>query len=165
MRESIGYSVTINIVITFIVIIFAFLSSAIVYFKTNKASNILVDTIQKYEGYNKDAKKEIIKKLNTLGYGSHAIKCSAIGDTTSAHIANTIATCTYVDPDNASATNNSGYCVYRCVDKGYEDYYYYKIRINMMINIPVIGDVLDIPIYSNTDRMLDFEKSFEKVKG
>ena len=52
MKESIGYSVTINIVITFIVIIFAFLAAAVVYFKTNKASNIVVDTIQKYEGYN-----------------------------------------------------------------------------------------------------------------
>ena len=66
MKESIGYSVTINIVITFIIIIFAFLSSAIVYFKSNKASNIIVDAVQKYEGYNSAAEAEIRKKLKDL---------------------------------------------------------------------------------------------------
>lgn len=164
MKESIGYSVSINIVITFIIILFAFLSAAVVYFKTNKASNILVDTIQKYEGYNKTAKKEILSKINTLGYGSHSIKCNAKLDTESAYIANAKAKCTYVDPDNAAVNNNVGYCVYRCVDTGYEDYYYYKVRVNMMINVPVVGDLLDIPIYSNTDRILDFEKSFTKTE-
>ena len=46
--------------------------------------------------------------------------------------------------------------------KGYKEidgeYYYYKIRTNMMFNIPIIHDVLDIPIYSNTNRLYDFEK-------
>ena len=162
MRESVGYSVTINIVITFIVIVFAFLSAAVIYYKTNKASNILVETIQKYEGYNKKAKTEILRKLTNLGYGSHSIKCSAKMDTESAFIANNKATCTYVDPDKAKPENNIGYCVYKCVDQGIEDYYYYKIRINMMINIPVVGDMLDIPIYANTDRILDFEEAFKK---
>ena len=160
MKESIGYSVTINIVITFIIIIFAFLSSAIVYFKTNKASNILVDTIQKYEGYSKIAKNEISMKLHSLGYGSRSINCSEEIVGASALVANATSTCTYVDPDDATASKNSGYCVYKCVDSGIDNYYYYKIRINMMINIPVIGDMLDIPIYSNTDRIFDFENAF-----
>ena len=160
MKESIGYSVTINIVITFIIIIFAFLSSAIVYFKTNKASNTLVDTIQKYEGYSKIAKNEISMKLHSLGYGSRSINCSEEIVGTSALVANATSTCTYVDPDDATASKNSGYCVYKCVDSGIDNYYYYKIRINMMINIPVIGDMLDIPIYSNTDRIFDFENAF-----
>lgn len=161
MRESIGYSVTINIVITFIIIIFAFLSSAIVYYKTNKASNILVDSIQKYEGYNKTAKTEIMMKLNSLGYGSYSINCSQTMTGKSAYYASTETICDYVDPDGYTPLQNRGYCVYKCVDQGKEDYYYYKIRINMMINIPVIGNMLDIPIYSNTDRIFDFEKKFK----
>lgn len=162
MKESIGYSVTINIVITFIIIIFAFLASAIVYFKTNKASNIVVDTIQKYEGYNKTAKIEIRKKLSSLGYGSRSINCVQSLSTTSAYYAGVKATCTFTDPGVATARKNEGYCVYICVDDGIDDYYYYKIRINMMINVPIIGDLLDIPIYSNTSRIFDFENAFKK---
>ena len=162
MKESIGYSVTINIVITFIVIIFAFLAAAVVYFKTNKASNIVVDSIQKYEGYNTTAKNEIIRKLGSLGYGSHSINCSSSLSSTSPYYAKVKASCTYVDPSGEGASSNRGYCVYECVDQGVEDYYYYKVRINMMINVPIIGDLLDIPIYSNTSRIYDFENSFKK---
>lgn len=162
MRESIGYSVTINIVITFIIIIFAFLASAIVYFKTNKASNIIVDTIQKYEGYNITAKNEITRKLASLGYGSHSINCAETLSTQSAYYAKVKSSCTYVDPKGANPKSNSGYCVYMCIDDGVEEYYYYKVRVNMMINVPIIGDFLDIPIYSNTDRIFDFENAFKK---
>ena len=162
MKESIGYSVTINIVITFIIIIFAFLASAIVYFKTNKASNIVVETIQKYEGYNRTAKDEIVRKLASLGYGSHSINCAQTLSTTSAYYTNVSTTCTFTDPGGSTANNNRGYCVYLCTDSGIEDYYYYKVRINMMINVPIIGDLLDIPIYSNTDRIYDFENAFKK---
>lgn len=161
MKESIGYSVTINIVITFIVIVFAFLSSAIVYFKTNKASNILVDTIQKYEGYSKLAKNEIAMKLNSLGYGSYSINCSNTITGKSAFYAGKETVCNYVDPDSDLPSQNRGYCVYKCIDQGIDDYYYYKIRINMMINVPIVGDMLDIPIYSNTDRIFDFENKFK----
>ena len=36
------------------------------------------------------------------------------------------------------------------------EYYYYKTRTNMMINIPIINDILNIPIYSNTNRLYNF---------
>ena len=35
MKESVGYTVTLNIIITFIIIVFAFLSAALIYFKSN----------------------------------------------------------------------------------------------------------------------------------
>ena len=161
MKESIGYSVTINIVITFIIIIFAFLSSAIVYFKSNKASNIIVDAVQKYEGYNSAAEAEIRKKLKDLGYGSHAINCSQTIEGNSDYVAGSKVICTF-EPKGAKPNINDGYCVYKCIDNS--DYYYYKIRTNMMINIPIVGDMLDIPIYSNTDRIYNFSEKF-KIEG
>ena len=163
MKESIGYSVTINIVITFKLIVFSFLASSVVYYKTNKAKNVIVDAVQKYEGYNKSAKTEILRKLSGIGYSSRAIKCESKMSGKSAFYSNTATNCTFVDPDGASVNNNRGFCVYKCIDTGKEDYYYYKVRINMMINIPVVGDILDIPIYSNTDRIFDFEKKFNGV--
>ena len=164
MKESVGYSVSINIIISFIIIVFSFLASAIVYFKANKASNILVDTIQKYEGYNKIAKNEITLKLNSLGYANKQINCTNTLTGESSFVTNVVANCVYVDPDNKGVNANTGYCVYRCVDskngKAIDNYYYYKIRTNMMLNIPIINNILDIPIFTNTDRIYNFTGIF-----
>jgi hypothetical protein len=51
MKESIGYTVTLNIMIVFITIIVAFLCAALIYFKSNKVSNIITSGIEKYEEY------------------------------------------------------------------------------------------------------------------
>lgn len=155
MKESIGYTVSLNIMIVFITIVVAFLCAALIYFKSNKASNVITSAIEKYEEYGDSAKKEIALNLTSLGYGSRSISC----DTT-------------VTDDNAFNCNiiesgQNGYCVYICYEedmfnrttKKYEgEYYYYKIRTNMMITIPILNDLLDIPIYSNTNRLYNFDK-------
>lgn len=152
MKESVGYTVTLNIVITFIIIVFAFLSAALIYFKSNKVSNVITDTIEKYEGYNTIAQNEINTKLTSLGYNKKSVDCTnyynRIGDS---------------ERDNCGpslTTGDDGYCVFVCdeVVDG-ENYYYYKISTNMMLNIPIINDILDIPIFSNTNRLYDFESN------
>ena len=75
MKESIGYTVTLNIMIVFITIVVAFLCAALVYFKSNKVSNIITTAIEKYEGYSTSSINEIALKLKSLGYGSHSINC------------------------------------------------------------------------------------------
>lgn len=150
MKESIGYTVTLNVVITFIIIVFAFLSAALIYFKSNKVSNIITDTIEKYEGYNSTiAQNEISAKLNSLGYNKKPVECdnyyNRIGDSES-------------NCSDSLTSGNDGYCVFECEEEvDGEKYYYYKISTNMMLNIPIINDILDIPIFSNTNRLYDFE--------
>lgn len=142
MKESVGYTVTINIIVTFIIILFAFLSAALIYFKSNKVSNIITETIEKYEGYNSSAKKEISTKLTSIGYNKKKLnRCDE-----------------EIDSCSRIEYSNDGYCIYLCeetVDE--EQYYYYKVRTNMMLNVPIINEVLDVPIFSNTNRMYDFE--------
>ena len=46
MKESIGYTVSLNIMIVFITIIVAFLCAALIYFKSNKVSNIITSSIE-----------------------------------------------------------------------------------------------------------------------
>ena len=156
MKESIGYTVTLNIMIVFITIVVAFLCAALIYFKSNKVSNIITSAIEKYEGFNSLAINEINRNLTSLGYGSHAINCTATTTDKGAKgkkctlVTNKVGNTTY-------GQGKSGYCVYYCEDTD-SDYYYYKVRTNMMFNIPIIHDILDIPIYSNTNRLYDFEK-------
>lgn len=145
MKESVGYTVILNIVITFIIIVFAFLSAALIYFKSNKVSNIITSAIEKYEGYNSLAETEITSKLSSLGYNKKSIhdKCAQEP---------VIEGCTFI-----ATTGNTGYCVYFCSEcQEGEPYYYYKIRTNMMLNIPIVNNLLDIPIFSNTNRLYDF---------
>ena len=151
MKESIGYSVTIKIVIVFVIIIFAFLSAALIYFKSNKVSSMITSTIEKHSGYNDISKNEISARLTSIGYNKKKLNSC-----------NDIEGCKLLDH------NEDGYCVYLCVEpagsaENCEDYYYYKIKTNMMLSMPIINDVLDVPIFSNTNRLYNFEK--DKCEG
>ena len=151
MKESIGYTVSLNLMIVFITIILAFLCAALIYFKSNKVSNVITTAIEKYEGYNEYAIGEINRNLNSIGYGSHSIasKCtSPVKDETDSD-----GYCYLVSDESGDGRN--GYCVFECYESTGE-YYFYKIRTNMMINIPIINDILDVPIYSNTNRLYNF---------
>ena len=143
MKESVGYTVTLNIAITFIIIVFAFLSAALIYFKSNKVSNVIVNSIEKYEGFNNLAIKEIDRNMDSLGYNKMSINCADSIENGKCKIQN-------------KASSKKGYCAYLC-EEG--DYYYYRVRTNMMINIPIINDLLNIPIYSNTNRLYNFEEN------
>lgn len=144
MKESVGYTVTLNIIIMFLIIVFTFLSAALIYFKSNKVSNVITNSIEKYEGYNSYAIKEINLNLASLGYNKFKINCKDTAKSGSV-------SCSIVH----SESQENGYCVYEC-NEG--DYYYYRIKTNMMLNIPIINDILNIPIFSNTNRLYDFEK-------
>ena len=142
MKESVGSTVDFNIIIVFIVIVFAFLSAALIYFKSNKVNNVISSSIEKYEGFNRLAEDEIFRKLNGLGYTSVKVSCEKTNDDN----------CNEVSENGG----DNGYCVYYCEDG---EYYYYKIKTRMLINLPIINSILNIPVYSNTDKMFDFEKS------
>ena len=151
MKESVGYTVSLNIVITFLVIIFAFLSAALIYFKSNKVSNVITDTIQKYEGYNTYAQSEINSKISSLGYNRKSVNCdkyyNRIGEKEKLKCG-----------EESLSTGEDGYCVFVCKEMyDGECYYYYKISTNMMINVPIVNNMLDVPIFSNTNRLYDFE--------
>jgi len=169
MKESIGYTVSLNIMIVFITIIVAFLCAALIYFKSNKVSNIITSAIEEYEGYNDLSINEISMHLKSLGYGSRSINCaSTVEDKGAKKIENEDGVsnvsedgiCSLIS--NSNGTGLNGYCVYLCMES--KDYYYYKIRTNMMINIPIINDLLDIPIYSNTNRLYNFSGTIDGVK-
>lgn len=157
MKESVGYTVTLNIIITFIIIIFTFISAALIYFKSNKVSNIITDAIEKYEGYNSLSDKEMAVKLASVGYNKSNIKCATSVNSSEKNKTKCSLIRTLPNATSANAGKN-GYCVYLC-NEG--EYYYYKIRTNMMINIPIINNILNIPIYSNTNRLFDFENNLK----
>ena len=157
MKESIGYTVTLNIIIVFLIILFTFLSAALIYFKSNKVSNVITETIEKYEGYNTYAKSEIGSKLTSWGYNKYKVNCN--------NYYNKIGSKERLNCSSSLTDGSEGYCVFVCREMfDSEWYYYYKTSTNMMINIPLINDLLNIPIFSNTNRLYDFECQSEICK-
>jgi len=156
MNESVGYTVTINIIITFIVIVFVFLSNVLIYYKSNKVGNLITDSIEKYSGFSSETKSEIEMKLSSVGYNKTKISCGNIDNCTLAKI-------------NGSEvdTSKDGYCVYECISTYKKDknnntttkpeYYYYKIKTNMMINIPIINNLVNASVFSSTGNIYNFE--------
>lgn len=139
MRESIGSAFLYNIIIVFIIIVFAFLAGTLSYAKAFKVNTRIVSAIEKYEGYNSLANTEINKILQTLGYrvgnnsncptreGRHALT-------------------------NISA--NYRYCVYEFNEgNGYRTY---GVVTYMSMDIPIVGGVMQIPVYSRTIRLYNF---------
>lgn len=131
MRQSVGMSQQLNIIIIFILIVFALIAASLSYYKAFKVNNVIVNSIEKYEGYNELSKKEISDGLTTLGYQKNN-ECSS-------------------KPygDESKTEKISGYCVnYKANDKGY----YYDITTYMYIDLPVI-DIIKIPVRTSTVTM------------
>lgn len=170
MKESIGYTVTLNIIIVFITIVVAFLCAALIYFKSNKVSNIITTAIEKYEGYDTLAINEINVNLSSIGYNINSIESDCLKKNPIYDGTAKTTVCYLLPYEFQNAQGQLGYCVYACYEEdawkdgnrleGYYngDYYFYKIRTNMMINIPIVNDLMNIPIYSNTNRLYNFSK-------
>lgn len=155
MNESIGYTVILNIAIVFIVIIFFFITGVFMYFKENKTNDIITDALERHEGYNALAQQEIESKITSIGYNKNEITC----DNTVSENKNI---CSII-----ADKGSDGYCIYLCdemIDNGtnIEHYYHYKVRTNMQLNIPVIGNIINVPIYTNTSRFYNFEKNLKE---
>ena len=168
MKKSVGYTVSLNIIVVFIVIVFAFLIGMVGYYKSYKINNIIVESLEKYEGYNDLSEQEISKKLTALGYDQSIIECDRLNV---GQLPN--------GTTNVEAVNNpaEGYCIYfnvnKCLDEeafeyrgegvdtevynqgnfctdGMVEEYNYVVKTYMKFNIPIVNKILQIPVYSRT---------------
>ena len=141
MSGPIGHTFLYNLVIIFIVIVFAFLSGTLSYYKAFKVNNRIVHALEKYEGYNELSKAEIDIVLGNLGYSLEDANCSQ--EYKNMHLIGALG-------------ENYKYCIY--IDdlnpqKG--SYYTYGVLTYMNLNLPIIN-VIDIPVFSRTNRLYKF---------
>ena len=137
MKESIGSTAVLNIMITFIVIVFAILSASLSYYKAYKVNNNLVNSIEKYEGYNSISKKEINIKLNGIGYQRVSINCNSKKNG--------------MDLINGDTFKSDGYCMYKSNETGC--YERYGVVTYITFNVPVVNNLLKIPVFSKSNRI------------
>ena len=139
MREGIGSIFLYNIIILFIVVIFAFLAGAMSYSKAFRVNSRIINALEKYEGYNELSDAEIERVLTTLGYRiSRGSSCPKRDGVTAVQ----------------KISDNHEYCLYyHNVDS---THYNYGVLTYIYMDLPVVGDLLKIPVYTTTSRIYHF---------
>ncbi|MDD2377912.1 MAG: hypothetical protein PHD10_00775 [Bacilli bacterium] len=141
MREGLGSIFLYNLIIVFIVLIFAFLAATLSYYKAFKVNKYIISIIEKYEGYNNNAKTEIRQKLQTIGYTKgRAKKCATKKD---GGVLQTL-------------DNFYPYCVYLFSNDGDSRHYSYGIITFINFDFPLFDIFLELPIYTKSDRIYRF---------
>ncbi len=132
MREAIGSSLLLSIVVVFIGLIILFFVGILSYSKAYKAKNRIVEIIEKYETYNSLAISEIDDSLSNMGYQLGACKDEDKKDGENSNI------------------NSSGYkyCIYKIEDS--DGSYYYKVKTYVQFYFPIIGELFNPPVQSET---------------
>jgi len=149
MNSPIGHTFMYNIIILFVVIVFAFLMGIMSYYKAFKINNRIVGTIEKFEGYNSLSLEEINQHLRTLGYrirqdGSYTSKCkSSYRNMQLVSINNTeqFEYCIYIDQENPKN----------------KEYFQYGILTYMHLDLPLV-DKINIPVFTRTNRIYKFSQ-------
>ena len=139
MRQSIGAAFSLNIIIVFIVIVFSSIAGILSYTKAFRVNSKIVNAIEKHEGWNDPARKEITEKIKILGY----------------YVKDNNINCPVRDGIKGQSDAYQQYCVYQHEVKN--NYIEYGILTYMYFDIPVVGRLFKIPIYTITDRIYVFE--------
>lgn len=145
MNESIGNAALFNIIIVFVVILIAFFIGSLAYSKAFKVKNKIVEEIEKNETFDADVETEVNTWLSNIGYRTNfrgtdnKIKCQGASD--KGKLVNTTSAYQYcvfeIDTCNGSENNR------RCGK-------YYRVTAYMYFDVPVIGQMIQIPINGET---------------
>ncbi len=151
MREGIGSIQMYNIIILFFLIVVAFLFATISYHRAFKVNTVITSHIEKYEGYNGLAIPAIERDLNTIAYQ---------------RLVNRAANCPARPGAGMLVTANNlihKYCVYEgqletvtFSDGMQVSFRQYTIITYVTFDLPLITDLIEIPIVSRTNRIVCF---------
>jgi len=158
MNDSIGSVALYNIVFIFLIITFAILAGTLSYSKAFRVGTRMITALEAYDGYNDLSKVEINRVMSNFGYKvadeSITRKCPTKEGVKAIQSQSDLDKQTYF------------YCVYEFKDKpndATDRYYHWAVVTYIYIDIPIVGDLLELPIYSTSDSFYRFPKSFPPV--
>lgn len=146
MREALGNAFIMNIVITIVVIIIGVVVSSLAYTKAYKVKNMIISTIESHNGFDADARSEIDSTLLTMGYkvNKNGVQTCKLGSNDESGASNTC--------EALTTSGSYRYCVYKCsTTKGT----YYRATSYMYFDLPIIGGMLEFPVYGETKTFYD----------
>ena len=162
MKESISYTFLLNIVIVFIFVCFAIIMGVLSYYKAFRANTAIIESIEKYEGYNCASINEIKRKLSTIGYKT-PFNTSCNGKDTPCATNNefgyVISSYNITGPSESEgvpAGNDALNSYASTTGKKSTKYYQYGVYTYMYVDLPVVSGMLRIPLFSKTNIMYEF---------
>lgn len=144
MKESIGSVFLFNLIIIFIVLVFSILAITMSYTKAFRVNSLIVDSVEKFEGYNDYTRTDVIRVLTGIGYSPEPNF--------------SVNNCpTRYGTDIQDNGRNFPYrvCIYHLEEDG--PYYRYGVLTYAYINIPIVGELIRFPVYSETTSLYDFD--------
>ena len=147
MREAVGSSMLLYIVVFFVAILILFFVGIVSYSKAYKVKNRVIEIIEKYGTYDDDVESIIKNELdyNNLGYQTGS--CPA-------------------DNVDTLIENNSGYkyCIYIRDCSKYDKNNicigsrHYKVVTYLHLDLPLVGNYITVPVYGDTKTLgIDYE--------
>lgn len=179
MRQSISYTFLLNTVILFIFVCMSVIMGIFSYNRAFKANTIVIDSIEKYEGYNCLSEEEIARKLNNISYNvPFTVECKDhYGTPCMTDLNNNYAVVSYnldysADKYVEVGRNNKNYSddykemnsMYKCDQYHCQNTkkYQYGVYTYMYVDLPVVSSLLKIPFFSKTRIMYEFRDIYEK---
>ncbi len=154
MRESIGSALLLNIVLVFSAIIILVFIGIISYSKAYRVKNRIIDIIEKYGEYNSAASHEVTESLSEAGY-TVSTKDFCNSNKVKKHLREI----GIYSPKNVNDnTRGYNYCVFEVEGRtnsitGSDESKYYVVVTFVHFNFPIIGDIINMPIYGETKIM------------
>lgn len=147
MRDGIGSIFLYNIIIVFILLVFAFLAAIMSYNKAFVINSRIVGIIEKYEGYNDLAINDINNDLISIGYRRSGEGMKNCVERSGGEL----------QDKNTSNDGTFAYCVY-FYDPNVTGHNHYRYGVTTFISFdfPFVDVVFKLPIYSETDSMYNF---------
>lgn len=150
MKESIGSIPLYNIIFAFLIITFTFLAGTLAYSKAFRVSSKIISEVEVADGYNSKSIAEIHRILSTLGYRKYTTDLSK--------------TCpkrTGVTKTISSTDSDFFYCIYEFqITIDGELHYYWGAVAFIYLDLPIVGEMVQVPIYTTSDTFYRFPKAF-----
>ena len=159
MREAIGNTFIVNLLMVFLGVMSALLVGSVSYSKAFKVKNRIIYTIEKYGGWNVQTsdgynvvQSEIEASLKEIGYPLVVSNPFSGGCPSKSG-----ATIVYGGHTGGSSRNTYHYCVYEYQsEKGH----YYGVTTFMHFDIPLIGNYLEFPVNGKTKALYNVEFNY-----
>ena len=156
MRESIGFTWILMLVITFTLIFIAFLSLMINYSRAFRMKNQLMNIVEKYEGVQSEPGKSLAIINNYLIYHNYTIKgkCDESTEFERSYGATSLESTDLEEVVNKNTRYY--YCIkkndtsFNIIDSAITDKARYSIRLFYKFSLPVMGDITVFPVNGTT---------------
>lgn len=145
MKEAIGGSGLLYIVIIIVSVVVLLFVGILSYSKAYRVKNRIIEVVEKYGDYNDTAKKAINQELSRMGYNTFFGDFCSSGRVTN-HISEM-----GLNPNeviNLNSSDGYNYCIFE-LNKTNNGKYYVIVSF-VHFEIPLIGEMLTIPVYGET---------------